>query len=154
MTDKKSFGSVQDVPKKEESKEVEKFKGKYLKAIGRRKTAVAQVRLYKKGKGLIVVNNKKLNDFFSSDRVIIVNQPLKATGHLRDFDFSVLVKGGGSKAQAEAVRHGISRILVIFEEDLRAVLKSKGWLTRDSRRKERKKPGLKKARKAPQWSKR
>ena len=140
--------------KKEESKKIEMPKGKFIKAIGRRKTAAAQVRLYKKGKGLIIINDKKLNDFFSTDKVVVVNQPLKTTGHQRDFDITVVVKGGGSRAQAEATRHGISRALVIFEEDLKAVLKSKGWLTRDSRRKERKKPGLKKARKAPQWSKR
>lgn len=130
------------------------FKGKYIKSIGRRKTAVAQVRLYKNGKGNIIVNEKKVNKYFSNDKIIIINQSLKSTGNLRSFDFSILVKGGGAKSQAEAIRHGISKLLVLIDENLKSVLKSKGWLTRDSRKKERKKPGLKKARKAPQWSKR
>ena len=136
-----------------EKKEI-KFKGKFVSAIGRRKTAAAQVRLYKNGKGVIIVNEKRLNQFFSQDKVIIANQPLKLTGHLRDLDFSILVKGGGKKGQAEAIRHGLTRVLVIFDEELKPQLKAKGWITRDSRKKERKKPGLKKARRAPQWSKR
>jgi small subunit ribosomal protein S9 len=139
--------------KKEKIEDV-KFSGKYLKSIGRRKTSVAQVRLYKKGKGNIIVNEKKLNDYFPADKTVVLTQPLKTTGHLRDLDFSVVVKGGGSSSQAEAIRHGISRALILFEKDLKSPLKSKGWLTRDSRKKERKKPDLKKARKAPQWSKR
>jgi small subunit ribosomal protein S9 len=142
-----------NIQKKEKTEEA-KFSGKFLKAIGRRKTSVAQVRLYKKGKGSIMVNEKKVNDYFSADKVVVLTQPLKTTGHLRDLDFSIIVKGGGSSSQAEAIRHGISRTLILFEEDLKSPLKSKGWLTRDSRKKERKKPGLKKARKSPQWSKR
>lgn len=131
-----------------------KFKGKYIKANGRRKTSVAQVRLYKGGKGTIIINNQKLKQYFKYNKVIIVNQPLKLTGHLRDLDFSIIVKGGGEEGQAEAVRHGIVRVLVIFDNSLKEALKARGWITRDSRKKERKKPGLKKARKAPQWSKR
>ena len=134
--------------------EPKKFKGKYIKAIGRRKTSVAQIRLYKSGKGEIIVNNFKLNKYFTTEAAIIANQALKLTGHLRDFDFSILVKGGGKKGQADAVRHGIARALVLFDESLKEILKAKGWITRDSRKKERKKPGLKKARRAPQWSKR
>lgn len=139
---------------KDKSSEPIKFKGKYIKANGKRKTSVAQIRLYKGGKGIIVVNNQKLNQYFKYNKAIIVNQPLKLTGHLRDLDFSIVVKGGGGKGQAEAVRHGIARVLVIFDDSLKEALKARGWITRDSRKKERKKPGLKKARKAPQWSKR
>ena len=130
------------------------FKGKYLAAVGRRKKAVAQIRLYNKGKGLIVVNDKKVGDYFPFYLLPIINQPLKATGHLRDLNFSILVRGGGKRGQAEAIRHGIARVLVEFDKELKPVLRAKGWLTRDARRKERKKPGLKKARRAPQWSKR
>lgn len=150
-------------PKKEEEKKEEKvekvdekvnFSGKYIKAIGRRKTAVAQVRIYKNGKGGIVVNSKSISKYFHENKAALALQPLKLTSHLRDLDLSVLVKGGGSNAQAEAVRHGISRCLILIDEELKPSLKAKGWLTRDSRKVERKKPGLKKARRAPQWSKR
>lgn len=131
-----------------------KFKGRFVEAVGRRKTSVARVRLYKKGNGVIIVNEKRVNDFFSTNNTVIVKQPLKLTSHLRDLNFSILVKGGGSKGQAEASRHGIVRTLLALDEDLKAVIKAKGWISRDSRKKERKKPGLKKARKAGQWSKR
>ncbi len=142
-----------DKEKTKENGEV-KFKGKYIKAVGRRKTSVAQVRLYKNGRGLIMVNGLKVNKYFTGDKSLIAGQPLKLTGHLRDLDFSILVKGGGAKSQVEAVRHGLARALLVFDKNLRSVLRAKGWLTRDSRRTERKKPGLKKARRAPQWSKR
>jgi small subunit ribosomal protein S9 len=132
-----------------------KFKGKFVNATGRRKTATAQVRLYKNGKGIIIINKQKFNQYFSTAILkTIVSQPLKLTGNLKDLDFSILVKGGGKKAQAEAVRHGIARSLIEFDKKFKPPLKAKGWLTRDSRKKERKKPGLKKARRAPQWSKR
>jgi len=140
--------------KKELAKEM-RFKGKYIKSVGRRKSAVAQVRLYHdNGKGVIVVNDKKLNNYFSADKVYIVNQPLKLTNRLRDFNFSILVNGGGVKAQAEAIRYAISKSLILFDSDLKSVIKVKGWLTRDSRVVESKKSGLKKARKRPQWRKR
>ncbi|MBU4375671.1 30S ribosomal protein S9 [Patescibacteria group bacterium] len=132
-----------------------KFTGKYISALGKRKTSTARVRLYKNGKGIIAVNGKAMNDYFNEAALrTVAAQPLKLTGHLKDFDFSILAKGGGTKSQADAVRHGITRALEKFDEKLRPVLKAKGWLTRDSRKKERKKPGLKKARRAPQWSKR
>ncbi len=131
-----------------------KFKGKFIKAIGRRKTATADVRIYKNGKGVIVVNSLPLKKYFDAIGINIVKQPLKLTGHLRDLDLSIVVKGSGKKSQAEAIRHGISRALVLIDKELRPNLKAKGWLTRDDRKKERKKPGLKKARRAPQWSKR
>ncbi len=131
-----------------------KFKGKYIPSVGKRKTAIAQVRLFKNGNGLIMVNNQKINRYFTPDKVSIITQPLKLTKLLRDYNFSVLVKGGGVMSQAEAVRHGIARALVAVDKDLKPVLRSKDWITRDARKKERKKPGLKGARRAPQWSKR
>lgn len=136
------------------TEELVKLKGKFLETVGRRKTAVARVRLFKKGTGVIMVNEGRLSDYFSQNYASIIRQPLKLTSHLRDLNFSILVKGGGKKGQAEAVRHGIARSLVEMEEALKVVIKTKGWLTRDSRKKERKKPGLKKARRAPQWAKR
>lgn len=143
------------IPKKEKVDELPKFKGKFIPALGKRKTAVAQVRLYQNGKGIIMINQQKVNQYFFVVLLRnIVNQPLKLTGHLRDLNISILVRGGGKKAQAEAVRHGIVRALVKFDKELRPSLKAKGWMTRDARKKERKKPGLKKARRAPQWSKR
>jgi small subunit ribosomal protein S9 len=145
-----------EINQKEEKalEEVTKLKGRYLNAIGRRKSAVARVRLYKKGNGIIIVNDKKISQYFPVDLTNVVRLPLKQTNHLKDLNFSILVKGSGKKSQAEAARHGISQALVKMDEEYKAVLKTKGWLTRDARKKERKKPGLKKARRAPQWSKR
>lgn len=136
------------------TEEAVKLKGKFISAIGKRKSASAQIRLYKSGNGVIIVNGLKANQYFTPEMLNILNQPLKLTGHLKDFDFSILVKGGGKKAQATAARHGISLALIKANEELRPSLKPKGFLTRDARIKERKKPGLKKARKAPQWAKR
>ena len=130
------------------------FKGRYISTIGRRKTSLARIRIYKKGSGIIIVNDKKISEYLPEDKIITVKQPLKLTGNLKDLNISVVVKGGGTKSQAEAIRHGITRGLVEIDEKLKDSLKAKGWLKRDARRKERKKPGLKKARKAPQWSKR
>lgn len=129
-------------------------KGKYIEATGHRKTSSARVRLYKKGNGVIFVNGEKMSNYFVSSDASIVKQPLKLTSHLRDLDFSIVVSGGGKKAQAEAARHGISQALIETDAELKPALKAKGWTTRDARKKERKKPGLKKARRAPQWSKR
>lgn len=131
-----------------------KFKGKFIEAIGRRKASIARVRLYKKGSGIIVINHAKINSYLPSVYSSIVKQPIDLTGNLREMDFSIIVNGGGKKGQAEAIRHGICRALLKVDEEFKAPLKAKGWLTRDARKKERKKPGLKKARKAPQWSKR
>ena len=140
----------------EEKKIKEKIvlKGKYISVVGKRKTSTARIRLYKNGKGIIIVNNKKVNEYFANNITNIVRQPIKLTGHLRDMDFSISVKGGGKIGQAEAIRNGISKGLIKFDEDLKLLIKAKGWTTRDARKKERKKPGLKKARRAPQWSKR
>lgn len=134
--------------------EAAKFKGRFIESIGRRKTATARVRLFKGGKGAIVINSKKLEDYFDPTLAGIAAQSVKLAGLDKELDFSVVVNGGGKKGQADAVRHGISRTLLEMEETLRPVLKAKDFLTRDARKKERKKPGLKKARKSSQWAKR
>tara|TARA_B100001142_G_scaffold87087_1_gene88692 strand:- start:14 stop:421 length:408 start_codon:yes stop_codon:yes gene_type:complete len=123
-------------------------------ATGRRKTSSARVYL-KKGKGDISVNNKKLDEYFGRKVAqMLVMQPLELLELSEKIDLDVKVKGGGSFGQAGAIRHGISRALTMFDEDLRPQLKKAGLLTRDPRRVERKKPGLVKARKSKQFSKR
>ncbi|MBN2854160.1 30S ribosomal protein S9 [Patescibacteria group bacterium] len=134
--------------------ETVEFSGKYIKAIGRRKTSVAQVRLYEKGKGIIMINGKKASEYFPGEGLSVIAQALKVTGHLRDYNFSVLVRGGGKQGQVIAVRLGIARALLIVDPETKEALKANEFLTRDPRQVERKKPGLRKARKAPQWSKR
>ncbi len=144
-------------PTKKASAEADylKLKGKYISTIGRRKTATALVRLYKNGNGTITVNGVKANQYFTEeDLQVVINQSLKQSGLLKDFNITILVSGGGKRSQAEAVRHGIARALLVFNPELRPALKAKGWVSRDARKKERKKPGLKKARRAPQWAKR
>jgi len=123
-------------------------------ATGRRKTSSARVYL-KKGKGNISVNDKKLDEYFGRKVAqMLVMQPLELLELTEKIDINVKVKGGGSFGQAGAIRHGISRALTMFDEDLRPQLKKAGLLTRDPRRVERKKPGLVKARKSKQFSKR
>ncbi|HOB29131.1 MAG: 30S ribosomal protein S9 [Dethiobacteria bacterium] len=123
-------------------------------ATGRRKESVARVRLIP-GSGQITINGKDLDKYFGMDTLkLMVRQPLEATETLDRFDVIARVHGGGFSGQAGAVRHGIARALVQVEPSYRAVLKRHGYLTRDSRMKERKKYGLKKARRAPQFSKR
>ena len=130
-------------------KEQEVFNGP-----GRRKSSVARVRLMS-GKGNITVNGKPLDEYFGEETLkVIVKQPLTATETLDKYDVIATVKGGGFSGQAGAVRHGIARALNAANLEYRPTLKSNGFLTRDSRKKERKKYGLKKARKAPQFSKR
>ena len=131
-----------------------KFKGRFISEIGKRKTAVAQIRLFKNGTGVVTIGDKKINEYFNPEQLFLINQPLKQSGHLKDFNLSILVNGGGKKAQAIAVRHGISKLLVNIDKELKPALRAKGFMTRDDRKKERKKPGLKKARRAPQWAKR
>jgi len=127
----------------------------YFYAAGKRKSAVARVRLYPNGKGDIVVNDKPAEEYFSMlTSMGVVKHPLKLAGLTKKFDISAKVVGGGASAQAEAVRHGISKALLEFDSELRTTLKKAGLLTRDARIKERKKPGLKRARRAPQFSKR
>ncbi|MBI2459264.1 MAG: 30S ribosomal protein S9 [Parcubacteria group bacterium] len=143
-----------DEKKKLTKAEPAKFKGRFTKAIGRRKTATARVRLYQ-GDGLIMINGTEAGKYFTEEELLaIINQPLKSAGLLKDFNLSINIAGGGKKGQAEAVRHGIARALLLINPELRASFKVKGWITRDARKKERKKPGLKKARRAPQWAKR
>ena len=121
---------------------------------GRRKKSIARVRLVT-GDGKITVNNKPLDEYFGVETLkVIVKQPLVATNTLDKYDVNVKVIGGGISGQAGAVRHGISRALLEVNSEYRPILKSNGFLTRDPRTKERKKYGLKKARKAPQFSKR
>lgn len=129
-------------------------KVQYL-GTGRRKTAIARVRLIP-GEGNIVINKRSLEEYFPLDTMkLIVNQPLVATNTTDKFDVFVNVKGGGFTGQAGAIRHGIARALCVADaEAYRAILKKEGYLTRDPRAKERKKYGLHKARKAPQFSKR
>ncbi|MCE7985632.1 MAG: 30S ribosomal protein S9 [Caldilinea sp. CFX5] len=126
----------------------------YVEAIGRRKTATARVRLYP-GTGDIVVNDLPANTYFGRalDQMIL-RQPLALTGTEATYNISVHVNGGGDSGQAAAVRLGIARALCASDINFRPVLKSAGFLTRDARAKERKKPGLKRARKAPQYTKR
>jgi len=129
------------------------FKGKYIAVMGKRKTASAQVRLYEKGVGAVIVNGKPSDIYFDSlEARAIVNSVLKMGADI--YNFSVIVTGGGKLGQAEAVRHGITNALIKANLELRPALKAKGYTTRDARKKERKKPGLKRARRAPQWSKR
>ncbi len=121
---------------------------------GRRKKSIARVRLIPGGNGTITINGRDIDQYFGLDTLkYIVRQPLNATDTLGKYDIFVNVTGGGYTGQAGAIRHGISRALVVAGED-KAILKKNGFLTRDPRMKERKKYGLKKARKAPQFSKR
>ena len=123
-------------------------------ATGRRKTSSARIYL-SKGKGKILVNNKELAQYFGRQVAqMLVMQPLKLTELDEEVDIKAMVKGGGSFGQAGAIRHGISRALISYDEELRPQLKSAGLLTRDPRKVERKKPGLVKARKSKQFSKR
>jgi small subunit ribosomal protein S9 len=121
---------------------------KYYYGTGRRKTAVAQVRLYPKGNGKVTVNEASVEDPST-----VYLEPLKLVGQ-QDMDISAHVQGGGFQGQIEAIRHGVARALVAMDEEFRTSLKKAGFLTRDPRAKERKKFGLKGARRAPQWSKR
>ena len=128
---------------------------RYYQGTGRRKTAVARVRLFP-GNGEFVVNGKKPEDYFGPRDLLQreSRHPLQITSKLSSFNVLVKVQGGGVHSQAGAVRHGVARALLDLDPDLRAVMKKVGLLTRDPRMKERKKPGLKRARKAPQYTKR
>jgi small subunit ribosomal protein S9 len=126
----------------------------YTEAVGRRKSASARVRLYP-GAGEIVVNELPYAEYFGRQQdQMVLRQPLVATGTENSYNISIHVKGGGESGQAQAARHGLSRALIVLDANLRGTLKSGGFLTRDARVKERKKPGLKRARKAPQYTKR
>ena len=158
--------------KKEKKKEVKKVKkappkivekkpkptpqkSSYIEAIGRRKTSVARVRLWTKGEKEFLVNDKQLKDYFSNFEIHkIASESLDKMKSQDRFKIQVLVKGGGFHSQAEAVRHGVARVLLKFNPDFKKRLKKSGYLTRDPRMRERKKFGLKRARRAPQWRKR
>ncbi|MFC1750759.1 30S ribosomal protein S9 [Pseudomonadota bacterium] len=127
----------------------------YYYAAGKRKTSVARVRLFPKGSGDIIVNEKPAKDYFIySTSMGVIKSPLKLVGAVNNFDITIKVIGGGPSSQAEAVRHGIAKALLSYDHTYRSSLKKAGFLTRDARIKERKKPGLKRARRAPQFSKR
>ena len=130
-------------------------KKKYFYGTGRRKSSVARVRVYENGTGSIIINGRDINDYFGLETLkLIVNQPLVTTNMVGKVDIVVTVAGGGVSGQAGAFRHCISRALLELNPEYRPTLKAAGFLTRDPRMKERKKYGLKAARRAPQFSKR
>lgn len=131
------------------------IRGSYYYGTGRRKTAVARVRLFPNGDGTIVVNGKDSNQYFGREALTAqMRAPLRLLDVGSRFNATVLVTGGGSSGQAGAIRHGIARALVRADEEWKSALRKAGFLTRDPRMKERKKYGLKRARKAPQYTKR
>ena len=127
----------------------------YLYGTGRRKSSVARVHLFPNGTGSITINGRDIDDYFGLDTLkMVVRQPLELTGNTGKMDIVATVAGGGVSGQAGAIRHGISRALVTLNPEYRPALKAAGFMTRDPRMKERKKYGLKAARRAPQFSKR
>ena len=127
----------------------------YFYGTGRRKSSVARVRVYPNGTGAITINGRDIDEYFGLDTLkLIVRQPMELTETIGAFDIVCTVAGGGVTGQAGAIRHGLSSALLQYNEETRPVLKKAGLLTRDPRMKERKKYGLKKARRAPQFSKR
>jgi len=154
---------INTVTKKTEEKKVKTTKnktttkGRYFYAVGRRKTAVARVKIfpYVGTQNKIMINKKKIEDYLPLERLVNETKaPLELIGEETFFKVEISLSGSGSSAQAGAARLGIAKALVIFNETLKKSLKAQGFLTRDSRKVERKKPGLKKARKSPQWAKR
>lgn len=131
------------------------IKNRYIEAVGRRKTAVARVRITPSTKTTFTVNDKDVKEYFATPDLQVIAQEAIIKGEVSEkFTVSVHVVGGGIHGQAEAIRHGLSRTLVLRDEEIKNKLKKLGFLKRDSRQVERKKFGLKKARKAPTWSKR
>lgn len=127
---------------------------RYVEAVGRRKTSSARVRLYP-GTGDIVVNDRPMNDYFGrGTEILLLTRPLRVTDTANSYNISIQVTGGGTSGQAGAVSQGLARALCLADQNLRSVLKANGLLARDARAKERKKYGLKRARKAPQYTKR
>lgn len=131
-------------------------KDKYIEAVGRRKTAIARVRLFKSTKNEVTINERPLDNYFPTKELRSrANEVMKKfTEQLEKFSISAKIVGGGPSAQAEALKMGIARALIKVNDQLKPQVKKEGLLTRDAREKERRKFGLKKARKAPQWSKR
>ncbi len=138
------------------AKPVAEKSARYTEAVGRRKTSVARVRATPSAKGSVIINDgKSVNDYFKIEaQRIIALESLKKAGKENHLAITAMVSGGGINSQAEALRHAIARVLIKIEPELRKDLKKAGFLKRDPRAKERRKFGLKKARKAPQWSKR
>ncbi len=130
--------------------------GRYIEAVGRRKTAIARVRITPGTKASYEINNKTLEDYFPTKALRMTAEESLTTSKLTETKFKVtaVVKGGGISAQADAIRHGLARALIEYDQELRGRMKKAGLLKRDPRAKERRKFGLKKARKSPQWSKR
>ncbi|MDF2379245.1 MAG: 30S ribosomal protein S9 [Candidatus Gracilibacteria bacterium] len=127
----------------------------YHYATGKRKTSIARVRVHMNGSGKIEINGKPAADYFTVDTQLgTIKEPLETVEQINNVDVTVVVSGGGDTGQAQAIRHGIAQGLVKLDPDFRPALKRKGFLTRDARKVERKKPGLKKARRSPQWAKR
>lgn len=130
-------------------------KGAYFYANGKRKTSVSTVRLYPTGSGELTINGQKLREWCDDEEMVnTVLQPLELLGAKKEVDLEIITRGGGKKAQAGAIRLGIARAFEKRDSTLRSQLKQESLLTRDSRVKERKKPGLRRARRSPQWSKR
>ncbi len=153
-TKEKAPAVAEQQESKSEEKD-EKKKNEYLYAVGKRKTSVAQVRVFKKGNGDVNVNQKDYKKYFPTpDLQDVLLNAVRIVGQDGKLDISVKVMGGGVNGQAEAARHGIAKALIQLNPNFRKPLKKAGFLTRDPRKKERKKPGLKRARKAPQWKKR
>jgi small subunit ribosomal protein S9 len=127
----------------------------YYEGVGRRKTSTARVRIYPSGSGQVIVNDKPLEEYFTrmGDPAILL-EPLEITGFMGKMDVTVQVRGGGVTGQTDAVKLGMARALLKYDSELRPPLRKAGLLTRDARMKERKKPGLKRARKAPTYTKR
>ena len=127
----------------------------YMYGTGRRKSSVARVHMFEGGNGTITINGRDIDEYFGLETLkMVVRQPLEATGTVGKVDISATVSGGGVSGQAGALRHGIARALLSVDPAYRTILKQAGFLTRDPRMKERKKYGLKAARRAPQFSKR
>ena len=143
------------ITSKETTIKEKKKEARYIEAVGRRKTAVARVRLWTRGKKELLINDKPCQDYFPTFELQqIATGALNKMKSLGRFRVLVKVKGGGVHSQAEAIRHGIARALVMFNADYKKRLRKAGYLTRDPRMRERKKFGLKRARRAPQWQKR
>lgn len=143
-----------EAPKAVKPAHIKPASGKYIFATGRRKTAVANVRLFG-GSGDMVVNNKSFETYFKDKtQQETALRPLAITGLVGEYHFTANINGGGRTSQVEALRHGVAQALATLSEDMQKVLKKNGFLTRDDRKKERKKPGLRGARRAPQWAKR
>jgi small subunit ribosomal protein S9 len=145
------------IKEEKDKKEAAEKKAPYFYAVGKRKTSVAQVRIFVKGEEAkeALINGKKLETYFTIARLSdTVKAPLIATGQDGNFDVVAKVSGGGINSQAEAIRLGIAKALVKSDETFKKALRDRGFMTRDARKVERKKPGLKKARKSPQWAKR